>query len=100
MSAAMKPKNQWFDKRSGMTLVELLVVAAVLVALLAVSVPVFKPMLESRQTQNAAQVLAAALQQARITAVKEQRTYGLAFIPFETAPATSLQLRLQKENVS
>ena len=81
-----------------MTLVELLVVAAIMVLLLAVSVPLFKPMLESRRTSNAAQVLAGVFQQARAKSVQEGRSYGVRLVPFENAPTTAIQLRFQKES--
>jgi prepilin-type N-terminal cleavage/methylation domain-containing protein len=82
--------------RRGMTLVELLVVVTIMVLLLAVSVPMLQPMLESRKTYNAAQVLAGAFKHARTKAIKEQRNYALRLIPFETAPTTAIQLQLDK----
>ena len=89
------------NSRRGMTLVELLVVVAIMVTLLAVSVPLLKPMLESRRTSNAAQVLAGAFQQARLKAIQEGTSYGVRLVPFETtptvAPTTAVQLQFQKE---
>ena len=82
----------------GMTLVELLVVVAIMVLLLAVSVPIFKPMLESQKTSNAARVLEGAFQQARAKAMYEQRSYGVRLLPFDNAPAASIELRIQKTN--
>ena len=82
---------------SGMTLVELLVVIAIIGLLLAVSVPLIRPMLESRRTYNAAQVLAGTFQQARMKSIQEGRNYGIKLIPFKTAPTAVLQMRLQKE---
>ena len=84
------------NSRRGMTLVELLVVVAVIGILLAVSIPMFRPMLESRRTSNAAQVLAGAFKHARMKAVKEQRNYAVRLIPFDNAPTTAVQLRLHK----
>jgi len=78
-----------------MTLVELLVVIAILGLLLAVSVPIIKPLLEARRTSNAAQVLAGAFQQARLKSMQEQRSYGVRLIPFENAPTVSVQLQLE-----
>ena len=78
-----------------MTLVELLVVVAIICLLLAVSVPILKPMLESRKTSNAAQVLAGALQQARLKSIQEGRSYGVRLIPFGTAPTVSVQLQME-----
>jgi len=79
-----------------MTLVELLVVVAIIGLLLAVSVPLLKPMLETRRTSNAAQVLAGALQHARMKAIQEGQGYGIKLVPFGSAPTAALQLRLQK----
>jgi len=79
-----------------MTLVELLVVVAIIVLLLAISVPLLKPMLESRRTANAAQVLAGAFQQARMKSIQEGQSYGIKLVPFRTVPTASVQLRLQK----
>ena len=81
----------------GMTLVELLVVVAIIGLLLAVSVPILRPMLESRRTYNAAQILAGTFQQARMKSIQEGRSYGIKLVPFDTAPTVALQLQLQKE---
>jgi len=82
--------------RQGMTLVELLVVAAIIVLLLAISVPILTPMLEARRTSNAAQVLAGVFQQARAKSIQEGTSYGVRLIPFETAPTAAVQLHFQK----
>jgi len=79
-----------------MTLVELLVVAAIIVLLLAISVPILTPMLEVRRTSNAAQVLAGVFQQARAKSIQEGTSYGVRLIPFETTPTAAIQLRFQK----
>ena len=84
---------------SGMTLVELLVVVAIMVLLLAISVPMLRPMLETQRTSNAAQVLERAFHQARAKAMHEQQNYGVRLIPFDTAPTASIELRIQKTNV-
>ena len=84
----------------GMTLVELLVVVVIIVLLLAVSVPMFKPVLESRKTSNAAHVLAGVFRQARTKAMKEGQYYGVRLSPFKTAPTTVLRLPLHKEGVN
>lgn len=82
-----------------MTLVELLVVMSIMVMLVAVSIPVFKPMLESQRTAMAARTVAAALQRTRIKAIEEQKTYGLEFVRFTEGNAqnVSLQLRFLRE---
>ena len=79
-----------------MTLVELLVVAAIIGTLLAISVPLLKPMLENRRTSSAAQVLAGAFQQARMKSIQDGKSYGVRLIPFETATTTAIQLRFQR----
>ena len=81
----------------GMTLVELLVVVTIIGLLLAISVPLLRPVLESRKTSNAAHVFAGAFQHARAKSIQEGKSYGIRLIPFDTAPTTALQLRLQKE---
>jgi len=84
----------------GMTLVELLVVVVIIVLLLAISVPMLKPVLESRKTSNAAQVLAGVFRQARTKAIKEGLYCGVRLSPFETAPTAVVRLPLKREGVS
>ena len=86
--------------RRGLTLVELLAVISIMVMLVAVSIPVFKPMLESQRSAGAARVVAGALQRARVKAMQDHKTYGLEFVRFEegNAPNVSIQLRLQRES--
>ena len=79
-----------------MTLVELLVVVAIIGILLAISVPLLKPMLESRRTSNAAHVLAGAFQHARSKSIEERKSYGIRLIPYDIAPSVSVQLELRK----
>jgi hypothetical protein len=79
-----------------MTLVELLVVFAIIGILLAVSVPILKPMLESRKTYDAAQVVAGAFRHARIKSIQEGKSFGIRLIPYTNAPTTSVELRLLK----
>jgi prepilin-type N-terminal cleavage/methylation domain-containing protein len=92
-------RRQLNNSRRGMTLVELLVVVAIMVLLLAISVPFLRPMLETRKTSHAAQVLAGAFQQARIKSIQEGVSYGVRLIPFESAPTTAVQLRIEKRNL-
>ena len=80
----------------GLTLVELLVVITIMVILLAVSVPILKPLSETQKTSGAAQVLAGAFKQARTKAIQERRSYGLRLIPFKTAPTTVVEMHLQR----
>ena len=88
--------RQLYNSRLGMTLVELLVVAAIIGTLLAVSVPFIKPLLVSRKTSNAAQVLAGTFQQARMKSIQEGKSYGVRFTPFANAPTTAIQMRFLK----
>jgi len=83
-----------------MTLVELLVVVIIIGLLLAVSVPLLRPMLDSRKTAGGAQVLAGAFQQARMKSIQEGTSQGLVLIPYDTAKSVSVQLRLQKSGSS
>jgi len=92
--------RQFKNSRRGMTLVELLVVAAIIGALLVIGVPMIKPMLESQKTSHAAQVLAGAFQQARMKSIREGQSYGVRLIPYETAPTVAVQLRIQKSGIT
>ncbi|MDR0609590.1 MAG: prepilin-type N-terminal cleavage/methylation domain-containing protein [Planctomycetaceae bacterium] len=78
------------------TLIELLVVMSIMVLLVAVSVPMLKPMFESQKTKNAAQTVAAALQRVRFKAMEKQETYGILFAPFENQNDVAVQMRLVK----
>ncbi len=88
--------------KRGMTLVELLVVITIMVILVTVSIPVFKPMLESQRAAGAARVVAGTLQRVRVKAMQERKTYGLEFVRFGTAGTPeenlSIQMRLKREN--
>ncbi len=82
-----------------MTLVELLVVVTVMVILMAVAVPQFKPALESQRTVNAARVVALALERARVRSMMENRAVGVEFMRYHNghAPNLSLQMRYIRE---
>jgi prepilin-type N-terminal cleavage/methylation domain-containing protein len=86
-----------FTSRLAFTLVELLVVMSIMVLLVAASVPMLKPMLESQKTRNAAETVAAALQRVRFKAMEEQASCGIQLVPFETEQNVSLQMRLIKQ---
>lgn len=83
----------------GMTLIELLVVVSIMVSLVAISVPLFKPMLESQRTAGSARAVAMTLQRARVKAMQEQRAYGVEFVRYREGDNDNmcLQMRLQKE---
>ena len=92
-------KRQQTHSFQGMTLVELLVVITIMVLLLAVSVPILRPMLESQKTHNAAQVLAGAFRHARAKAMETGESYGVRLVPFATAPTVAVELRMHKKTV-
>ncbi len=64
---------------SAMTLVELMVVTTIIVMVVVISVPVVKPMLESRKQADAAQTLSIYLNSARIRASETGRNCGVLF---------------------
>ena len=66
-------------RRSGVTLVELLVVATVMLTLAAVSVPAIKPMMESQLTSSAASAVSTYLNRARARAMSTGRPCGVTF---------------------
>lgn len=82
--------------RKGLTLIELLIVVAIMVMLVAVSVPAFKPMLESQRTTNAADAVAAMLNAVRFKAIEEQEPYGIEFIRYPEATNLCLQMRMTR----
>lgn len=67
------------DARRGLTLVELLVTITIMGLVVAVSVPVIKPMLASNKVKSGADVVAGFLAQARNRAVEEGRPVGVTF---------------------
>ena len=89
-------RNRQQSHSHGMTLVELLVVVAIMVLLLAVSVPMLRPMLDSQRSSEAAKVLASTFQQARMKAIQERVYYEVHLIPFQNATTTAIELRLQR----
>ena len=65
--------------KSGMTLVELMIVTGIILMLVVISVPVVKPMLASRKQADAAQMLSIYLNSARIRASETGRDCGVMF---------------------
>ena len=65
--------------RSGMTLVELMVVSSIVLLLVVISVPVVRPMLMSRKQADAAQILSIYLNSARNRAYETGRDCGVMF---------------------
>jgi prepilin-type N-terminal cleavage/methylation domain-containing protein len=93
MSITKQAKTITIHSRKGLTLIELLVVISIMVILVAVSVPMLKPMLQSQKQRKAAEALAAVLQTARFKAMESGDTYGIKLIKFPTAVNVSLQIR-------
>jgi Tfp pilus assembly protein FimT len=81
-----------------MTLVELLVVMAIMAILVAFSIPALKPMLESQRAVSGAKIVALKLQQTRLKAMRENRSCGIEFMRFNDNNAinASLQMRTVK----
>ena len=88
------------DKRHGMTLVELLIVAGLLVLMLAIAVPVLSPMAEGRQAREAVRGIQAALDTARARAMRLGRPCGVAFPPFEGGNGTTYPVCIQLEQLT
>jgi len=83
---------------SGMTLIELLVAVSIMVLLVAVSVPMFKPMLESQKTSGAARTVAMALERAKVRAMETGQYCGVTFERFDresVALAQNFALRIR-----
>ena len=74
----MKTSKKLYTK-SGMTLVELMIVTGIILMLVVISVPVVKPMLASRKQADAAQTLSIYLNSARIRASETGRDCGVMF---------------------
>lgn len=85
-----------FDKRAGVTLIELLVVASIILSIMAISIPTIKPMLESRGTYNAANLVSTYLNRARTRAMVTGRPCGVFF---EAYPGTSSSMILRQVEV-
>ena len=66
-------------KTSALTLVELLVTISIMALVIAISLPMVKPMLESNKTKSGADIVAGFLGQARDRAVEEGRPVGVTF---------------------
>ena len=65
--------------RRGLTLVELLVTVTIMGMVVAISVPIIKPMLASNKTKSGADIVAGFLAQARNRAIEENRPVGVTF---------------------
>ncbi len=76
-------KRRLRTRRSGITLLELLVVATIMLTLTAVSVPAIKPMMEARLTTSAATSVSTYLNRARARAMSTGRPCGVTFEFFD-----------------
>ena len=65
-----------------MTLIELLVVAAIMMILMAASIPVLTPMAENRAARETVRGVQSALESARARAIRLGRPCGVTFMPF------------------
>lgn len=97
-------KNLQFNNRKpitghhrGMTLVELLVVSAIMVLLMSIAVPVLSPIAESRLARESARGVVTAMESARSRAMQSGRPCGVAFMPFH---ANYLRSCIQVEQLS
>lgn len=76
-------KRRLRTRRSGVTLLELLVVATIMLTLTAVSVPAIKPMMEARLTTSGATSVSTYLNRARARAMSTGRPCGVTFEFFD-----------------
>ncbi len=80
--------------RRGLTLVELLVVVAILVTLMAVTVPMMRPALEGRERREAARQIDAFLGAAQARAMARGRPVGVMFHRQPSLPQASFQMSI------
>ena len=74
-------------RRSGVTLIEMLVVVAIMMFMMAIAAPMFTPDQDNAVARDTARSLNAYIQEARAKAVATGRPCGVAFIPFENYPS-------------
>ncbi len=79
--------------RSGVTLVELLVVISIIVLLAAFTIPSIQPAMEGRRVRLAARSVRAYLGAAQSRAIEKNRPVGVLFERFETDPRACRVLR-------
>lgn len=72
------------NRRSGVTLIEMLVVVAIMMFMLGIAAPMFRPDQNGSVARDTARALNAYIQEARAKAMATGRPCGVAFIPFGT----------------
>ena len=75
------------NRRSGVTLIEMLVVVSIMMFMLAIAAPMFRPEQDNAVARDTARALNAYIQEARAKAMATGRPCGVALIPFETYPS-------------
>lgn len=70
-------------RRSGVTLIEMLVVVAIMMFMLGIAAPMFRPDQDGSVARDTARALNSYIQEARAKAIATGRPCGVAFIPFE-----------------
>ena len=79
-------------RRSGVTLVELLIVILVMLMITAVTVPAIRPALEGRKTREAARIVEVFLNGARNRAIESGHPVGVLIEPDEFEPSQCIAL--------
>ena len=74
-------------RRLGVTLIEMLVVVAIMMFMLTIAAPMFRPDQDNAVARDTARALNAYIQEARAKAIATGRPCGVAFIPFENYPS-------------
>ena len=75
------------NRRLGVTLIEMLVVVAIMMFMLTIAAPMFRTDQEGVAARDTARALNAYIQEARAKAMATGRPCGVAFIPFEGYPS-------------
>ena len=79
-------------RRSGVTLVELLIVVMVMLMITAVTIPAISPALEGRKTREAARMVEVFLNGARNRAIEKGHPVGVMITPDENEPSQCIAL--------
>ena len=78
------------NRRMGVTLIEMLVVVAIMMFMLTIAAPMFRTDQDGSVARDTARALNAYIQEARAKAIATGRPCGVAFIPFEAYPSACL----------